>query len=166
MGSPAPKPSCSPPSPSKTAQWLLWDIFNLLCSISAGVITDIYNFITTGSVSTKDNGPAWTSSFGIAGVRFTSADQSGAKASVTDSPTTGQKLVITDLVISVDTAMTVNVYEQSKTDPLFTLYLPGPGAVQVTPRSKLKLSTADKALQVQTNVAGNIAVTAGYYSEA
>jgi len=145
---------------------LLWDIFNLLCSISAGVVTDIYNFITTGSISTKDNGPAWASSFGVAGVRFTSANQSGSKASVTDAPTTGQKLVITDLVVSVDTAMTVNVYEQSKTDPLLTLYLPGPGSVQVTPRSKMKLSTINKTLQVQTSASGNIAVTAGYYSEA
>lgn len=114
---------------------------------------------------TSDNGPAWTSVVGLSGVRFTSADQSGAKASVTDAPTSGQKLVVTDLIVSVDTAMRVDVYEESQTNPLLTLYLPANGVVQVTPRGKLKLSTADKKLQVKTSAAGNVAVTAVYYSE-
>jgi hypothetical protein len=37
--------------------------------------------------------------------------------------------------------------------------------VNLITRSKRKLATANKALQVQTSAAGNISVNAAYYSE-
>ena len=49
---------------------------------------------------------------------------------------------------------------------LFTLYIAANSVVQITPRAKLKLSTAVKRLMVQTSVAGNISVTPFYYMEA
>lgn len=116
--------------------------------------------------ATQDDGPAWATSFGVSGARFTSADQSGAAAAVTDAPASGKKLVVTDIVVSADTAMRVNFTEETSGTLLLSLYLPANGSAQITPRGKLKLATAGKKLMVQTSAAGNIAVTAWYYSEA
>jgi hypothetical protein len=49
---------------------------------------------------------------------------------------------------------------------LFSIYMAANSAGQITIRSKFKLATADKKLMVRTSVAGNVAVTAAYYSEA
>lgn len=117
--------------------------------------------------ATQDAGPNWTSVHGVAGVPFTSADQHSAAASVTDAPTSGQKLVVTDLFVSVDTAMTVTFKcETSGVVIAGPFYLPANGTLQLTPRSKAwKLATANKKLQVITSVAGNIMVDAHYFSE-
>jgi hypothetical protein len=117
---------------------------------------------------TSDSGPSWVSAHGIAGVPFTSADQHSAAASVTSAPTGGQKLVVTDILVSVDTAMWVTLKEETSaviiTGPY---YLPANGTLQLTTRSKIwKLPTADKKLQVLTSVAGNVMADIGYYSEA
>lgn len=114
----------------------------------------------------QDDGPSWTSVFGVAGARFTSADQSAAVASVTDAPTSTQKLVITDVLVSVGSAIRVDLKEETSGTIIASLYLAANSVMQWTPRSKLKLATADKKLQVQTSGAGNVAVTAHYYSEA
>lgn len=115
---------------------------------------------------TKDAGASWTSVFGVSGERFTSANASGADAAVTDAPTSGQKLVITDVLISVDTAMRVDLKEETSGTVFASIYLPANGSAQFTPRSKLKLATANKKLMVRTSVSGNVAVTAFYFSEA
>lgn len=128
--------------------------------------SDIDGLIETIDAGVKDLGPAWTSSFGVSGARYTSNDRSGSAASVTDAPASGKKLVITDVLISVDTAMRVDLKEETSGTIIASIYLPANGACQWTPRSKTKLATADKKLQVQTSAAGNIAVTAHYYSEA
>jgi hypothetical protein len=124
--------------------------------------------IGSGSTAgaTKDGGPGWTTVLGVAGVAFTSADATTA-AAVTDVPTTGQKLVITDIVASSDTAMFLLFHEESTAGNLyFKVFLPANGTVQITPRSKVKLHTINKKLMVDASAAGNIAVTATYYSEA
>ena len=118
--------------------------------------------------ATKDAGPSWASAHGISSAPFTSADQHSAAASVTDAPTSGQKLVITDIVLSVDTAMSVT-FKCETSGAVITgpLYLAANSTVQLTPRGKAwKLATADKKLQVITSVAGNISVDAHYFSEA
>jgi len=74
--------------------------------------------------------------------------------------------VITDVLVSVDTAMRVDLKEETSGKVIATLYLPANGSAQWTPRGKTKFSAADKHLQVQTSASGNIAVTAHYYSEA
>jgi hypothetical protein len=119
-----------------------------------------------GFLKTADMGAGWTSVFGVSGARYTSADRSGSAASITDAPTSGQKLVITDVVISVDTAMRVDLKEETSGTVLASIYMAANSAQQFTPRSKLKLATADKKLQLQTSVAGNVAATAFYFSEA
>lgn len=118
--------------------------------------------------ASKDGGPAWASAHGVSAAPFTSADQHTTPASVTDAPTSGQKLVITDIFVSVDTAMSVTFKcETSGAVIAGPFYLPANGSLQLTPRSKAwKLATADKKLQVLTSVAGNVMVDAHYYSEA
>ena len=126
--------------------------------------TSLASIVTNG---TKDAGPAWTTVRGIAGVRFTSADQSGGFASVTSAPTSGQKLVITDLLISSAAAMRLDFAIESATGTIIeTFYIGVNQTIQFTPRGKWKLATADKKLQVQSSVAGNISITPFYYSEA
>lgn len=119
-----------------------------------------------GGSSTTDAGPAWTSVWGVAGVPFTSADQHSAVASVTDAPTSGQKLCIDDILLSVDTAMNVTFKEETSGTVMFgPWYLPANSTIQVTVRGKKKLPTVNKKLQVITSVAGNITVQVGYHSE-
>jgi len=133
---------------------------------NAGVLS--VQGITGGtSLPTSDAGAAWTTVRGVSGVPFTSADQHSAVASVTDAPTSGQKLVITDLVISVDTAMSVSFTIESNATVIYgPFYLAANQTVNLVTRGKLKLGTADKKLQVKTSVAGNISVLPLYYSEA
>ncbi len=117
--------------------------------------------------SVKDGGPAWTSVHGVTAAPFTSADQHSGVASVTDAPTSGQKLVITDLIVAVDTTMSVTFKcETSGAIIAGPFYMAANSSQQFTPRSKAwKLATADKKLQVLTSVAGNIMVDAHYFSE-
>ncbi len=115
---------------------------------------------------TQDAGPAQAMSFGVSGATFTSPNQSSAAAAVTDAPTSGQKLVITDLEVSVDTAMAVTFTEQNLGTVVGKYYLDSNTTVQITPRGKKKLTGANNKLMVQTSTLGNIAVTAHYYSEA
>ena len=115
----------------------------------------------------KDDGPAWTSVFGVSGAAFASADASGADAAVTDAPTAGQKLVIRDVFVSTDTAMRIDLKEETSGTVIFSGYFPAnSGIVQLTPRSKVKLATADKKLMVRTSASGNVRVTTTYSSEA
>jgi hypothetical protein len=121
---------------------------------------------TTNLVQAQDAGPSWTTSRGIAGARFTSADQSAAVASVTDAPTSGKKLVITDLLISSDTALRLDFSIESSVTVIETVYMAANETKQITVRGKWKLATADKKLQVQSSIAGNLSITPFYFSEA
>lgn len=121
----------------------------------------------TGALFMKDAGAAWATVRGLTNsAPFTSADQSAAVAAVTAAPTSGQKLVITDLIVSVDTDMTATFTVETTGHVVHKLYLPAKSVVNLCTRSPVKLGTADKKLMVQTSAAGNIAVQALYYSEA
>lgn len=105
-------------------------------------------------------------SWGITGVPFTSADASAAPVAVTDAPTSGQKLVFTDLIISSDTALTLTFTEETTTTVIRVIHLAAGSTANIINRGKRKLATANKKLLVQASVAGNIVIEAGYYSEA
>jgi hypothetical protein len=137
-------------------------------TLHADIATTLHGDLVALNAGTKDAGPAWASVWGVGGVPFASADQHAAVASVTDAPTVGQKLVIDDLIVSVDTAMSVTFKEETTGNVVFgPWYLPAnSGPIQFTPRGKKKMGTADKKLQVITSVAGNVTVQAGYHSEA
>lgn len=128
-----------------------------------GPLTDTQ--LRAAAVPTSDAGSAFTDLNGVAGARFTSADQSGAVASVSDAPTSGQKLVITDCVISVDTAMRVDFSVESSATVIETVYMAANSTVNLVTRAKWKLPTVNKKLQIQTSVAGNISVNPRYHSE-
>lgn len=112
-------------------------------------------------VPTTDDGPAWTSNYKFT----TSADATGG-ADITNAPSAGQRIYVTDILISVDTAMYVSFLEETSGTEVMRLYLPANGSAQITPRSAFRLPTADRKLRIDASVAGNIAVTCWYYSEA
>lgn len=154
--------------PDYSTQWLLTRILANIAGLAGGagggtVLGAGSNIIG----ATKDAGANWTAGNGIAGARFTSADQSAAAAVVTSAPTSGQKLVITDLIISVDTAMRVDFSVESSAGTVIeSIYMAANSTVNLVTRSKRKLATADKKLAVRTSASGNISVNAFYYSEA
>ncbi len=115
--------------------------------------------------ATLDGGPNWTSVFGVSSAAVVSADMTTA-AAVTAAPTSGQKLVIVDIVVSTDTAMFILFAEETSGTVIFKIFLPADGTVQITPRGKVKLATANKKLTAKASVAGNVAITTTYYSEA
>ena len=108
-----------------------------------------------------------SSSRGIASSAcFTSANQSASPDFVTLAPTTGQKLVITDLTVSVATVPQTVTFTEENTETVFlTLYMAANSTVTVSPRALFKLNTINKRLQVQTSVSGKISVLAFYRSE-
>jgi hypothetical protein len=121
----------------------------------------------TRTVAAYDAGIAQQMTFGIAGVTFTSADQSGAPAACTSAPTANQKLVITDIEISAAVAMTITLSEETSGLIVGRYSVPAGGGMvpAVQTRGRRKLATAGKRLMVQTSIAGNVSVTAHYYSE-
>lgn len=117
------------------------------------------------SLSGTDNGPAWTSTWGVTNAPVQSADMTSI-ADVTAAPTSGQKLVITDVLVSTDTSMKLTFTEETSGTVMFSMYVSAYGPAQVTFRGKRKLATADKKLRCTASVAGNVSIIVGYYSEA
>lgn len=113
------------------------------------------------AIPTSDNGPAWTPAY----LHTASADASSG-ADVTAAPTTGQKIVIDDVIVSTGAALTVTFEEETSGTDVLKLYMAENGIAQMTPRGKIKLATADKKLRVITSGAGAVAVTVCYHSEA
>lgn len=137
---------------------------------SGHIVVDSGNINVSGTFwqttqPTSDSGPTWTSSFGVTGACIQTANITGTTV-ITDAPTAGQKLVITDLLVSTDTAMNILFAEETSGMPIAKLYLPANGTVQWTPRSKMKLPTANKKLTAKASVTGNVSITPQYYSEA
>ena len=129
---------------------------NALPTTDAGCAFTVKHGIMSGSA-----GP-WTA------YKSGSGGATAGSAFVTDSPVAGQKLVVMDLLFSVDTAMTLTFFEEgdyvnSAIGPFYSL---SPGVVyQITLRGNpYKLFTADKRLAVLSSVAGNIMVDPDYYS--
>jgi hypothetical protein len=111
--------------------------------------------------SGNDNGPSQT----LTRTYTASADMSTA-AAITAAPTSGQKIVLMDVLISVDTAMSFSLQMETSANVLAKFYLPANGTMQVTLRGFIKGDAADKKIYGKASVAGNVAVTAVYYSEA
>lgn len=95
----------------------------------------------------------------------TSADMTSV-ADITAAPTAGEKLVITDILVSSDTATLISFKEETSGTVIGAIRLAADTVMQITPRSKWKLATADKKLQGQAADAGNVYFTVFYYSEA
>lgn len=115
-----------------------------------------------GGGITWDAGSLWVATHTITN----SADMT-AGANVSGVPLAGEKLVLTDLVISTDTAMNVTIKEETSGTVMHgPYYLPANGTIQLTTRSKMsKLATADKHYQAIASIAGHITVETWTYSE-
>jgi len=111
--------------------------------------------------ATMDAGPAWTPVY----LHTASADATGI-VDVTGAPASGQKIVVDDIMVSVDTAMKLTFEDETAGTDLLVLYMAANSTAQVTPRGKIKLPVADKKLRMDASVAGNVAVTVCYHSEA
>jgi hypothetical protein len=141
-------------------------VFYQRVKLSVGADGSATDVSSAAPLPSSDNGAGWTQVFGVSGARFTSADASTA-AAVTDAPTTGQKLVIDDIVFAVgSTAMQVDFQIETAGTVFLTFYCAANTIMQFTPRGKFKLPTGDKKLMVKASVAGNLAVTTWYHSEA
>jgi len=110
---------------------------------------------------TKDAGPYQT----VTRTYTTSADMTGT-ADLTAAPTAGQKIVLMDLIISTDTAMSFTIQEETSATVFAKIYLAANSTAQITPRGYLKAAVADKKIQGDASAAGNVAITAVYFSEA
>lgn len=138
--------------------------------ITANMITLVGN---DGTVSTKpgvqDGGSAFSDTHGVGSpaVPFTSANASGSDAAVTNAPASGKKIVISDLVVSVDTDMTVTFKEETTGTVIAgPFYMAARSTMQVTTRSgALRAYTSDKKITVRTSTTGNISVDCHYHSE-
>lgn len=142
------------------------DLRQLVADLTSNAIRVAVTGQATGStaassgIATTDNGPTWTQSY----LHTASADASGG-VDLTAAPTSGQKIVVDDIIVSTDTAMWVLFEEETSGTDIIKLYLAANSGAQISPR-KLKLATADKKLRLDTEKAGNIAVTVLYHSEA
>jgi hypothetical protein len=106
-------------------------------------------------------------SHGVSGARFSSSNLSTAFSGITDAPTSGQKLVITDIIISTDADMRVDFATEGATGTILeSIYMKAGDSANLTTRGKRKLPTADKKLMAKTSATGNITLNPYYYSEA
>jgi hypothetical protein len=117
------------------------------------------------ATGTKDNGPSWTQSCGVSGVPI-SADISGAATAVTDAPTTGQKIVIDDIVVGSSVAQVLTFTEETSGTVVCIRRIAAGQSVQFTLRGKRKLATANKKLMCQSSAAAATDVEVLYHSEA
>lgn len=129
-------------------------------------IGDVTDTIAQGTVIGYLNAIAKPAlSLGVAGAAFQSADQSGGVAAVTDAPAAGKKLVISHLIVSTDTANMIITFSEETTGTVkAVIYANANSPALSSADIDLPLTTANKKLMVRTNKAGNIAITAMYYS--
>jgi hypothetical protein len=108
-----------------------------------------------------DGGPNWTTTY----TYTTSADMQTA-ADISPAPTSGEYLVITDIVISSDTQMLFVFQEETSGTVIGAVRLPADGSAQITPRGTWILPVADKKLQGDASASGNVYLTVFSHSEA
>ena len=128
---------------------------------------------TTGTVlgagaiigATKDAGPFWSTFLGVTGSAAVFTNISGTINAASDSPVSGNTIVLLGFVVSTDTAMRVDIQEETTGKILFTLFLAANSSLHVFPRGKVKLSSSNKRVMIKPYNVGNIAISTSYYSE-
>ena len=134
--------------------------------VPLGGIVSVQGIANGTPVPSSDAGPSWVSSLGVSGETVTSTNASSTPLVITNAPTTGQKISLDDIEISVDTAMTVTLRTTTGNKVLGKYYMGAASTLQITTRGKKKAPTINQTLEVLTSVPGNISVTANYHSEA
>jgi len=123
-------------------------------------VTTVIGAGTAAIGSTKDNGPAWTPT------RTYTAISTATTTDITIAPTSGQKIVLDDCLISCDAACAVSIVEETSGTVFAKVFVPANGTVQITLRDAIKAAVADKKLRAITSAAVNTSITACYHSEA
>lgn len=127
-------------------------------------LESIYTILSGGlsqALSTKDAGPAQT----IQRTYTYASALAATPVSVTDVPTTGNKVVLTDLYISVDTACNIIVQMETSANVLASFFMAASSTVPATMRGFLKGDTNGKRIQVRSSVTTKCTVTAVYFYE-
>ena len=112
------------------------------------------------TAAVKDNGPAWTVA------RLYTTITTATTTDITAAPTSGQKIVLDDCLISCDAACAVSIVEETSGTVFAKVFVPANGTVQITLRDALKAAVADKKLRAITSAAVNCSITTCYHSEA
>ena len=109
-----------------------------------------------------NGGAAAGYSFGVAGVPFTSADQSAAAAAITDAPGVASKLFAGYVDVSVGaTAQAITLSEETSGTVIA-------GPIYMAANSTLRISinrllaTTNKKLMIRSSAAGNISALAAW----
>ena len=111
--------------------------------------------------ATLDAGPKQT----VTRTYTASADMSTA-ADISPAPSTDEKIVAMDILVSTDTAMNFSIQEETSATVFAKVFLPDNGSAQITLRGYIKAAVANKKLQGKASVSGNVAVTVISFSEA
>lgn len=93
-----------------------------------------------------------------------SADMSTA-AAITDAPDTNKKVVVTDLIVSSDTALVFTVQMETSANVLAKFYIAANTTVNLSLAGCLKGDASNKKIYGKADKAGNLAITSIYYSE-
>ncbi len=117
----------------------------------------------TGIQRNYDAGASWTAVHTV-----TNSSDMQSAADVSGAPDSGQYLVVTDVIISTDTALTITLQEETSATVFGgPYYLAANSTLQLTIRSRqFKLATANKKLQAVASKAGNVTIETWAFSEA
>jgi len=138
------------------------DVLTLPGTVIAGMASLPTGTLTIGN--TKDAGPSWTTVWGVGGQRVQGT--AAGTVAITDAPAgTAQHLVVTDVLLSANAAMELTLQEETSGTAIAGIFLPANGSAQLTFRSKLRLPTAGKKLNMVLGAAGTVDATTFYYSE-
>lgn len=107
-----------------------------------------------GGLKSDDNGPSWTPVL----TYTTSADITTA-AAISAAPTSGQKVVADDILLSSAVDCLFTLQEETSATVLANVKLTAGIPCQITLRSGLRVPTADKKLFGKASAAGNVYVT-------
>lgn len=108
-----------------------------------------------------DGGPGY-----VPARTYTTSANMTTAADITAAPTSSQKIVADDILVSSAVAMEFTIQEETSATVLASVFIPTNGTVQITLRDGLKAAVADKKLQGKASIAGNVRVTCCYHSEA
>jgi len=95
----------------------------------------------------------------------TSADAT-AGADLSAAPTSTMKIVIDDLEISVGTAMTITIQEETTNTVLYKWFMTANSSVVLSSKNGKQLPSADKKVRVVASVSGNVFAHCSYHSAA
>ena len=95
---------------------------------------------------------------------YTTSSNMTSAADLTTAPPSGQHLVVTDIMIGVDTAMLFQFLDESG-NCIGTVDLITDGSIFISPRGRWKLPTVGEKLQGDAGASGNVHVTVWYYFE-